>query len=234
MPVSQRLLARKVKRGSLLRDRSFQPILAPMLRAGPLKSNGREACRSMIAPSEPSSFDAEVDLRTVTLLNSSEAKIEKSNWRPRLAPPELSLPPVVARASRPFRRTTVKSGPRPRTVMVRPSPPSRSIDTPGTRCSDSARFRSGKSAMSCALMTSTRSFSRRLMSRALARLARKPVTTTSSTAVSSVAERGRFLRGDAAPAIASAISMAPLDTPSFSARTRPLRFLDIDPPPVDH
>jgi hypothetical protein len=131
MPVSQRLLARKVKRGSVLRDRSFQPSLAPMLMAGPLKSNGREACRSMIAPSEPSSFEAEVDLRTVTLLNSSEAKMLKSNWRLRLAPPEPSLPPVVARASRPFRRTTVKSAFRPRTVIVRPSPPSRSIDTPG-------------------------------------------------------------------------------------------------------
>jgi hypothetical protein len=47
-------------------------------------------------------------------------------------------------------RTRVKSPPRPRTVIVRPSPLSRSIEMPGMRCSDSARLASGKSAMSSA------------------------------------------------------------------------------------
>jgi hypothetical protein len=37
-------------------------------------------------------------LRTVNRLNSSEAKTLKSNARLRLAPPELSVPPVVASA----------------------------------------------------------------------------------------------------------------------------------------
>jgi hypothetical protein len=66
-------------------------------------------------------------------------------------------------------------------VIVRPSPATRVIDTPGTRWIDSARLASGKSAMSSALMASTTPDEPRLMFRALRRLSRKPVTTTSST-----------------------------------------------------
>ena len=46
----------------------------------------------------------------------------------------------VATVSSPLTRTRVNWAPRPRTVIARPSPPSRWIEMPGTRCSDSARF----------------------------------------------------------------------------------------------
>ena len=88
-------------------------------------------------------------------LNNSDANTLKSNPRPRLAPPDASDPPVVDSPSTPLIRTRVKTGPRPRTEMLRPSPWSRVIDTPGMRWIDSARLLSGKSAMSSALMTST-------------------------------------------------------------------------------
>ena len=81
----------------------------------------------------------------------------------------------------PLMRTRVYSEPRPRTVIWRPSPLMREIDTPGMRCNDSARFRSGNWAMSSALMASTTPLELRLMFIALCRLARKPVTTTAST-----------------------------------------------------
>ncbi len=144
----------------------------------PLKSNGRELCRSTVAPSEPSSTSADELLRTVIELNSSDAKTLKSKPRERLLPPELSVPPVVVSASTPLMRTRVKSRPRPRTVMLRPSPASRSITTPGMRCSDSARLVSGNLAMSSALITSTMPLSSRFLFSALSSEARKPVTST--------------------------------------------------------
>ena len=64
----------------------------------------------------------------------------KSNPRSRFVPPELSVPPAVVSPSMPFKRMRVKAGPRPRTVMLRPSPASRAIETPGIRCSDSAEI----------------------------------------------------------------------------------------------
>ncbi|MNS25867.1 hypothetical protein D3C72_577710 [compost metagenome] len=85
----------------------------------------------------------------------------------------------------PLMRVRVNSELRPRTVIERPSPASRSMDTPGMRWMDSARLVSGKSAMSSAEMASTTPASRRLMFRAFCRLARKPVTTISSTVVAS-------------------------------------------------
>ena len=57
----------------------------------------------------------------------------KSKPRPRFAPPEESVPPVEAWASMPLMRVRVKSELRPRTVSDRPSPASRSIETPGMR-----------------------------------------------------------------------------------------------------
>jgi hypothetical protein len=84
-------------------------------------------------------------LRAVMLLNSSDANTLKSNCRLRLEPPELSVPPVVLCASMPLMRTRVNCGPSPRTLMLRPSPASREMETPGMRCTDSARFASGTS-----------------------------------------------------------------------------------------
>lgn len=57
-----------------------------------------------MAPSEPSSVWAEAVLRTVMLLNSSEAKTLKSKARLRLAPPELSVPLAVLCPSTPLTR----------------------------------------------------------------------------------------------------------------------------------
>ena len=45
----------------------------------------------------------------------------------------------------PFRVTDWNSGPRPRTLTNWPSPTSRSMATPGTRCSASARLADGRS-----------------------------------------------------------------------------------------
>jgi len=50
-----------------------------------------------LAASEPSSISADCDLLTVTLLNSSEAKVEKSKPRERLMPATTPrVEPVVA------------------------------------------------------------------------------------------------------------------------------------------
>jgi hypothetical protein len=88
-------------------------------------------------------------------LKRSEAKTLKSNERPRLVPPPASEPPAVVRASMPLMRTRVNCGPRPRTEIWRPSPPSRARATPGMRWMDSERFRSGNLPMSSARMEST-------------------------------------------------------------------------------
>jgi hypothetical protein len=111
--------------------------------------------RSTVAPSEPSSASADDDLRTRTELNSSEAKALKSKARERLGLAPASLLAPVDSASMLLIRTRLKSPLRPRTLIVRPSPLSRSIEMPGRRCRDSARFESGKSAMSSALMASS-------------------------------------------------------------------------------
>ncbi len=55
---------------------------------------------------------------------------------------------VLPSTSMPLSWVRVKSAPRPRSAIWRPSPVSRVIAMPGMRCSDSARFRSGKAAIS--------------------------------------------------------------------------------------
>jgi hypothetical protein len=65
-------------------------------------------------------------------------------------------------------------------VIERPSPLSRSIEMPGRRWIDSARFASGKSAMSSAVIASMIWFERRFWLSAFWREARKPVTTIAS------------------------------------------------------
>ena len=144
-------------------------------------SKGWAVCRSTVAPSEPSSTSAEAILWTVSWLNSSEAYTLKSKERPRLAPPEMSSEPVVARASMPLMRTRVKVEFRPRTEICRPSPWSRARVIPGMRCSASDTLRSGNLAMSSARMLSEESTAWRFMSSACSRLERKPLTTTVST-----------------------------------------------------
>ncbi len=87
----------------------------------------------------------------------------------------------------PLIRTRVKSGPRPRTESARPSPWSRLIATPGMRWIDSAKLLSGNFAMSSARIESTTPVLLRFSSSARCKLLRKPVTTTSVTALSSAA-----------------------------------------------
>lgn len=81
---------------------------------------------------------------------------------------------------RPLTRTVLNSGPKPRTVTKRPSPPWRSIDTPGMRCSDSATLESGNLPSASELTASTIEFDSRLMLIAWSKLPRIPVTTIAS------------------------------------------------------
>jgi hypothetical protein len=93
--------------------------------------------RSTTAPSDPSSSEASAVLRTTSELNSSDANTLKSKARSRFD----DAPSCdVAIVSSPLTRTRVNCAPSPRTVIARPSPPSRWIEMPGMRCSDSARF----------------------------------------------------------------------------------------------
>ena len=68
----------------------------------------------------------------------------------------------------------------PRTVIFEPSSLNRSIETPGIRANASARFCSGNLPISSALMASTTPVALRLTATAEVKLARMPVTTTSS------------------------------------------------------
>ena len=90
----------------------------------------------------------------------------------RLVPPDS--------APRPLTSTRVNCGPRPRIETAAPSPRIRSMATPETRCSDSARFWSGNLPMSSATSASMMLSASRFMSRDWRRLPRMPVTTTSS------------------------------------------------------
>ena len=112
----------------------------------------------------------------------SDARLAKSNARDEGAP--LPSPIVAVGSWRPLRTTRLYSGPRPRTVTNEPSPFDRSIDTPVMRCSDSARLVSGNLPMSSAEIASTMPWPSRLMSAEARKLARMPVTTMSSLAVS--------------------------------------------------
>ena len=82
---------------------------------------------------------------------------------------------------RPLSSTRLNSGPTPRTVTFEPSPPTRSIDTPLMRCSDSARLVSGNLPMSSATMPSTTPCDSRLRFMADCRLPRIPTTVTASS-----------------------------------------------------
>ena len=103
----------------------------------------------------------------------------------------MSLPLTCDTPSIPLMRTRVNCAPRPRTEMLRPSPPSpRDSATPGIRCIDSARLESGNLPMSSATMLSTAAVSLRLALSALFSEALKPVTTISACWESSVRSWG--------------------------------------------
>ena len=105
-----------------------------------------------------------------------------ANARP--APDETDVSAAVsvrpAANSRPFHIEGENAGPRPRTEISLPSPLSRVIDTPGKRCKDSATFSSGNLLISSAEIASTIPSADLFISSALFKLARIPVTTTSS------------------------------------------------------
>ena len=233
--------ASPVKRGFQLLPFSRYSPSAPIAKRLPLYDSGRPVVRSMIAPSEPSSFSAAVDLVILIPPNSSEAKVLKSNPRERLAPASDWLPPATFCASAPLRRTIWKSPPRPRTVIVRPSPLSRSIDTPGRRWIDSAKFASGKSAMSSAVIASMIWFEARLRLREFSSEARKPVTTTSPSCASAAASScvAAGCAAVAGAAVCAAAALPQVVASASAANDAPVRriefafFLIIMPLPLD-
>src|SRR4051812_16100388 len=91
-------------------------------------------------------------------------------------------PPAAVEIRRPSYSVSLKSPPKPRTVMPSGSPrvPARWIDTPGTRCSEAATFESGNLPMSSEVITSTTPDACRFMSRLRCRDPMRPVTTISS------------------------------------------------------
>ena len=74
----------------------------------------------------------------------------------------------------------VRSEDRPRILTVAPSPPSRWITTPGTRCNESATFLSGNLPMSSAVITSTTLSDARLFSKFSLILDKMPRTSMTS------------------------------------------------------
>ena len=90
----------------------------------------------------------------------------------------------------PLMLTLFRSGPRPRTLTKRPSPWSRSTDTPGKRCSASAAFSSGNWATPSACTTLSTLSERRCSFSDRSMLAAWPTTLTCSTAASSAAHSG--------------------------------------------
>ena len=109
----------------------------------------------------------------------------------------------------------MKSDPSPRKLMRRPSPPSRLMATPGRRCSDSAKFRSGNFAISSAMIVSEEISASFLISRAWRKDLRNPRTIMTSDAVGSLfAAAGAgagvtFAWAWAGPTLAK-VSMSPL------------------------
>ena len=91
-------------------------------------------------------------------------------------------PPAAVEIRRPSYSVSLKSPPKPRTVMPSGSPrvPARWIDTPGTRCSDAATLESGNLPMSSDVITSTTPVASRLRSRFRCSDPIRPVTTISS------------------------------------------------------
>ena len=145
------------------------------------KSNGFGVCSITVPPIPPSSCSTEYDLLTSIRLKSSDAKSVKSKARVRLTLPRASMAEdVIAIASIPLTFTRVKSGPNPLKDICRPSPPSRVIVIPGIRCKASARFKSGKSAMSSDKIVSCVTIARRLISLARINDWRNPVTSIST------------------------------------------------------
>ena len=126
-----------------------------------------------------------------------------ANARP--APDEAAVIAAVsvrpAANSRPFHIAGENAGPRPRTEISLPSPLSRVIDTPGRRCKDSATFSSGNLLISSAEIASTIPSADLFISSALFKLARIPVTTTSSIISSDCAS--------ATPAVAVSAAATP-------------------------
>ena len=81
----------------------------------------------------------------------------------------------------PLTFTAFRSGARPRTRTKRPSPWSRSMDTPGRRCKDSETLLSGNWPMASALTVVSMLSAARWLASALSMLAAWPITLTVSS-----------------------------------------------------
>ena len=140
----------------------------------------------IVPPRPPDGTPTRPVLYTCRPDTPSDARFEKSKERDWPLPPRLLLRPkkpgveLAAGIWRPFRVTMLKAPPKPRIVTSEPSPSTRLMDTPVTRCSDSARLVSGNLPMSSAEMASITPEDSRLTSRAAVKLPRIPVTTISS------------------------------------------------------
>ena len=161
-------------------DSSYMPLAATVA-CRPGFSSGRVVLTLIVEPIPPVGTSARPVLKTSTADTPSAARLLKSKSR---------LRPLVVGICRPFSSTRLNCGPKPRTVTRAPSPRSRSMDTPVMRCSDSARFVSGKLPMSSAVIASTTPSAPRFRSMEARRLPRIPVTTTSSITWSSCASAG--------------------------------------------
>ena len=124
-------------------------------------SNGRAVRISTVAPIPPDAMLALPVLKTETERTLSDARSAKSNARELGVPP----PPGIDAAGMvlPFKVTMLKPGPRPRTVILLPSPLLLSIETPVILCNDSAKFVSGNLPISSADIASTTPRESRLM-----------------------------------------------------------------------
>jgi hypothetical protein len=197
-------------------------VVADLCGAGdrnPSKSNGRPVSRSTVAPSEPSSVSAAAVFRTVMLLNSSDAKVLKSKLRPRLVPPAASVPPLALMASIPLMRTRVNCGPRPRTEIWRPSPASRAIDDARHTLQRFGEVQIRKISDVFSHDHVDRADLALLGVERLVEAARKPVTTTSSTASASSAEAADapFWATAVLATLNSAVAIASLTAREISA-----------------
>ena len=148
--------------------------LTPKLATRPGLSKGLAVPISMTEPIPPDGIVALKVLKTLRARTPSVARLAKSNERTE------SVLRSVPGICRPLSNTRLNSGPKPRTVTRLPSLLERSIDTPGIRCIDSARFVSGNWPMSSAVIASTTPREPRLVSIDDIRLPRIPTVTISS------------------------------------------------------
>ena len=134
---------------------------------------------SILEPMPPSIRSGVEDLVRRAPASRSTDRARKRNWRPLWV--ELRMFSLKATGA-PFSVTDWNSGPRPRTLTNCPSPTSRSMATPGTRCRASARLAAGRSPIRSDATTSDMTSAARLrLSPTSIWSERRPTTSTAFT-----------------------------------------------------